>query len=97
MLLKKAKIKSLVKSAKDLNLSEKTIEDIFKKVEELPKNVPFNHVSVASALIYIYSRINKEPRTQREVARVLNTSEVSIGKCTKWIINNFLNKNMVEK
>ena len=87
MLLEKAKISNLIKkSAEDLNLSKKVVESALEKMKKLPRNIPFNHISVAGALIYICSITNKEARTQREIAKVLKTTEVSIGKCANWIL-----------
>jgi hypothetical protein len=72
----------LEEGGRKLGLSQKIIKAC---LEKLPEEAPFTYVVLASGLLYIYSALYAERRTEREIANAMNVSEVSIRKAYKWL------------
>ena len=78
----------IVKFGNQLKLSEKTINNALQLEEKIKGKISGKDPkAVACALLYISGLLNDERRTQKEVARVADISELSIRSRYKEIVN----------
>ena len=78
----------VVKFGSELKLSEKTINTALQLGEKIKDKITGKDPrAVACALLYISGLLNNERRSQKEIAKVTNISELSIRSRYKEIVN----------